>query len=481
MFERAINNDKITGIAGDVIEQSLLGCRPDNSQRPDLLVDGVPTELKTTGIRRRGARWEAKEPMSVTAVSFDSLVREEFDESNFWHKLEHLLLVYYHYDSDERVAARDYAEFVITGYEFHVFSKEDVRVLRRDWTIIRDFIRMLRKSPNPDYSRLSHELRDRLMYTDTAPKYPNPPRFRLKRSFMSSIVNEYFQKIEGSRKDGEMVVEPGVDAPMKADTSIESYGELDSICRSLTSEHHGRTMASLAAEFGIKDVNKSAAEMITVRMFGMNGGKISRIPIFAKSGLNAKTVILTSKGGSTESMKLFPVDFDELQDPDRAFEDSHFFDYFVNHQFLCILFQEADGSKEMRDARFLGFKRLTVPYTFIDSEVKRTWTDLRELVLSGNLRQSVVKDRDGRPIVNKNGMTRTEVNLPKSRDHEVFLRGSGADSSDKVVILGVEMLRQHAWIKGKAIVEMLDKTGYLRLPASFSGIPRHCAHTSYTR
>ena len=65
VFSKTIGKPKITGIAGDVIEQSVLGYPADQDQRPDLDVDGVLTELKTTGMRMRrdGNRqyFEAKE------------------------------------------------------------------------------------------------------------------------------------------------------------------------------------------------------------------------------------------------------------------------------------------------------------------------------------------------------------------------------------------------------------------------------------
>lgn len=42
--------DKVKGIADDIIEESVLGCKKDSKQEPDILVDGVLTELKTTGM-----------------------------------------------------------------------------------------------------------------------------------------------------------------------------------------------------------------------------------------------------------------------------------------------------------------------------------------------------------------------------------------------------------------------------------------------
>lgn len=42
VFDRTKAKPKITGIAGDVIEQSVLGYAPDTKQSADLLVDNVP-------------------------------------------------------------------------------------------------------------------------------------------------------------------------------------------------------------------------------------------------------------------------------------------------------------------------------------------------------------------------------------------------------------------------------------------------------
>jgi len=50
-FDRTAKSEKITGIAGDVIEQSLFGYARDSKQECDIEIDGVLTELKTTGVR----------------------------------------------------------------------------------------------------------------------------------------------------------------------------------------------------------------------------------------------------------------------------------------------------------------------------------------------------------------------------------------------------------------------------------------------
>ncbi len=59
--------------------------------------------------------------MTITAVSPHSITEEEFETSSFWHKLEHLLIVYYHYDSPETVPAAKYADFLIKVITFIIF------------------------------------------------------------------------------------------------------------------------------------------------------------------------------------------------------------------------------------------------------------------------------------------------------------------------------------------------------------------------
>lgn len=108
-FDRTIKSEKITGIAGDVIEQSVLGYERDSNQECDIEIDGVLTELKTTGVRIpksdlknvRGKTGEAynvylgaKEGISITNVTFEPTIETDFNTSHFWEKSEHLLIVF---------------------------------------------------------------------------------------------------------------------------------------------------------------------------------------------------------------------------------------------------------------------------------------------------------------------------------------------------------------------------------------------------
>lgn len=459
VFYKTVKHPKITGIAGSVVEESVLGYPADSYQKPDLYVDGKDVEVKTTGLRKvkksASGELEAKEPMSVTAVSPERIVHESFENSSFWHKLERLLLVYYLYDSEVTVPASEYAKFPIVGYDFFEFDSLDREKLKNDWEIVRSFIhnlQLVHQNPTDHYPRISSELRPQLMLIDTAPKWPNRPRFRLKRSTVTTMVQKYFgKKFEQLEKE------------------YNTYDELDEQMSRFTKQYKNKTIQELLQILNIPiklnqtgDVSKSVTEQIVTRMFGAKSKKISKIELFSEIGLIAKTITQTKQGTRTEDTKLFRVDFDEWLDEKINFEDSSLYSDFSERQFLFIIFEEQDKSEKLLTNKLLGFKRVIFSEDFIEKQVKFIWDDVRNKVFNNNLREEVMLNKNGEPVINKNGTIKTSVNFPKSKDYDVFFRGTGRDSSDKTITInGIDMYRQNVWIKGSVINHMLNSVDFI--------------------
>ena len=56
----------------------------------------------------------------------------------------------------------------------------------------------------------------------------------------------------------------------------------------------------------------------------------------------------------------------------------------------------------------------------------------------------------------------TAPNFPKSKEHNFFVRGSGADASKKPLILnGISMYSQYFWMKGDVAVSMLKDIDFI--------------------
>lgn len=444
VFERFKNKKKVTGIAGNVIEQSVLGYDANNDNTPDLNIDGTLTELKCTGLKpckNNSKKLEAKEPMSITGVSPENIIHEEFFSSHFYNKIAHMLWVYYVYNSDTTVPPYDYRFFPIIGYEFFEPSKEDLAVLQQDWLLVRDFIIKLHKlsDPQSSYPEISH-LRDKMMYLDTAPKWPHNPRFRFKRSYVDAIIqkNSFIQ------------------------SDITSVSQIDQICHKFTEKYQNLSLFEISSLLDITFKGKSSVEQVMTRALGFNALKLSNIDCFAKAGIIPKTVVTTQNGSKTEDMKLMRIGFDEIKNTSISFEESSFYEYFTNHQLLCIIFKEPFKNCEYGENIFCGFKRLSFQDKFIYSKVYKVWEHTQKLIVNNKLKDIPQINKSGQQIINKTGIPSSAPNFMKSSTNEVFIRGDSSNSSNKPEnVNGIAMYNQYLWIHGKAIVTALSSLPYL--------------------
>lgn len=463
VFNKTRTNPKITGIAGDVIEQSVFDYPADIKSEPDLLVDGKPVELKTTGLKRVSSRdksghaLEAKEPMSITAVSLNQIAQQnDFYESQLWHKLEELLLVYYLYDSSKTVPAAEYANFPIQGYHFFRFSKEDQKIIENDWKIVRDFVANVWEKGldiEIEFPKIS-KLRNQMAYLDTAPKYPNSPRFRLTRAVVTTIARSHL---------GEQF------EPLLPQTEFSSFQELDNILSNLSSKYRGNTIKEIARELCVDlpiykngKIAKQASAMLVARMFSETASSLEDIELFNKFSICYKTVTLTKQGKRTEDTKFLKVDFQEWADENINFESSFIYTFFAEQKFLFAVFEEQKNNDLYENNVFLGFKRITFDDDFLGNEVRRTWERVRELVNEKQLINEKLYKKDGSPKINGTGVQQEAPNLPKSESYAVFLRGTGSDSTKKpLMINNVQMYYQNFWLKGAYLVDMLNNVEFL--------------------
>lgn len=490
MFEHVLNEDfKLQkGIAGAVVEQCVLGYEPDTKQKADLVVveNGVrvDTELKVTGMRisdKSGKHFVAKEPMSITAVGVYDLAEQTFNNSHFWNKLEHMLIVYYHYLSDSAVTPYEYKDFPIKGYEFHEFDDDDQLTLHKDWDYVHQLVKSIVKNhPGPknkewkdavkkEYIDRHGSLRRFLSYIDLAPKFP--PRFRLKQPTVNAIIGKHFGY--------ELEQLPG---------RYTTVSDVDAKCKELTQRYKNMTIGEIADILEVPKLsangteNKGIVEQITVKMFGGNAKKLNQIELFERFGLIAKSIAVTPAGGRTEDMKLFHIDFEEMcqetyTDEDGTtrsflFEDSELYGYFADHEFLCIIYKEPEkeyiqnpntGKRDkvkhpLAMNRFVGFSRLVFSDDFIDTTVRALWDDTRNKILNKTLVDVINKTKDGQPKLIGSGEISSAPNFMKSSQNDVFIRGGGTDSSlvhKTECVNEIKMLPQFVWIKGKSVCEQI--------------------------
>ena len=506
-FARTEKSEKITGIAGDVIEQSVFGYERDSKQECDIEIDGVLTELKTTGVRvpksdlakvegKVGEAYNvylgAKEGISITGVTFEPTIQTDFSTSHFWEKSEHLLIVFYEYKSYEAVPASAYANFQIVDYCYNKFSDEERAKLCNDWEIVRDYLKKVydeyknEEERNQHLVGFTHVLRPNLLLIELVPAFKKrekkekpgkqqadsyqKPRYRLKQTFVDYIVRGHFDK---SRANTEISLKE----------SFSSFAQLDARCHAISAKYKGKTFAQLKEDLGVETEisNKSFGAQCVLKMFGAECKRLNQISDFTKAGIIAKTITTTPTGGRTEDMKLRHIDFEEWADKDLEFQDSDVYSYFCEHSFLCPVFcergdmssrkksetkEEFESRIEIESAKttFEGFKRFAFDDDFIENEVKRTWEDSRSLIHQKTLKWEYLYDKEGNMRKNNSGSYMGSPNFPKSANYQVFFRGGADDSRDEAKteeVNGIKMLPQFFWLKGSYIADKLKTVEYL--------------------
>lgn len=479
-FARTEKSEKITGIAGDVIEQSVFGYERDSKQECDIEIDGVLTELKTTGVRvpksdlakvegKVGDAYNvylgAKEGISITGVTFEPTIQTDFSTSHFWEKSEHLLIVFYEYKSYEAVPASAYADFQIVDYCYNKFSDEERAKLCNDWEIVRDHLKSIYdKYTNVDERNeqlvgFTHLLRPNLLLIELVPGFKKKstgtyqkPRYRLKQTFVDYIVRGHFNK---SRANSEISLKE----------SFSSFAQLDARCHEISMAYKGKTFVELKQSLGVEAEisDKNFGAQCILKMFDADCKRLNQISDFTKAGIIAKTITITPSGCRTEDMKLSHIDFEEWADKDIDFQDSEVYMYFCEHSFLCPVFCE-HNNVDSRKTTFEGFKRFAFDEEFIDTEVKKTWDDSRNLIHNKDLKWEYVYDSKGEKRKNNSGSYMGAPNFPKSADYLVFFRGGANDSRDEAkteIVNGIKMLPQYFWLKGSYIAEKLKTIEYL--------------------
>ncbi len=484
LFDKVKGYKKVTGIAGDVIEQSVLGYAPNREQGCDIEIDGILVEVKTTGVRvkkqdrkrvinKSGAAYNlylrAKEGLTITGVTVNPPIQMDFESSHFWEKTARMLIVMYEYKSIITVSPSGYAKFPIVDYFYNTFSESEQSKLKKDWEIVRDYLKNHYATHSIDTDRkeklvgFTRILRPDLLLIDLAPGYTKikspkrgnvsftTPRYRLKKTFVDYIVRGHFDK---SRSKYEVELkEP-----------FSSFEELDRRCREITQKYKGKSFEELKNELGITTsmATKDFAAKAVLKMFGADCKKLNQISDFLKAGIEARTITLDVNGRYTEDMKFHLIDFDEWTDRKIKFEESDIFTFFIEHSLLCPIFTEYDP-KDKSKTIFEGFKRFSFDDEFIEKEVGRMWKDSRKMIHDKTLVWEY-KYKNGEPIINKTGSYRGAPNLPKRSEYTVFFRGSNSDSSNEKrteEVNGIKMLPQYFWIKGDFIAQKLKTLDYL--------------------
>ena len=128
-------NKKAKGQLGNLIEKYYFGYNPNGNQEADFNQIGLELKQTPIDITKKG-EYRAGERLSITNISYNEPVEENFYNSHVWEKIKDILLI--HYLRDKSIDRLDYE---IKFVNLFTPPEEDLKIIINDYNMINEKIK----------------------------------------------------------------------------------------------------------------------------------------------------------------------------------------------------------------------------------------------------------------------------------------------------------------------------------------------------
>mgnify|MGYP001361014211 CR=1 FL=1 len=414
------------GSFGLAIEEKAYGILANSDSAPDFKSAGI--ELKVTPYKEnKNGTLSSKERLVLNIINYETENLEIFEKSSLWRKNETLLILFYLYKEE-----LDKGDFMITNNLLHTLSGKDLEIIKDDWKIIVNKIKM----------GLAHEISEAdTMYLGACTKGVNRNSVRkqpfsdilakqraysLKTTYMTQLVRKHINK----EKNEEIFKD------------IKEVSFEDNMKHRLN-KYFGKTQSQLMKLFDVKTGAKHINEILLSKMLGLKG-KVSRSDEFLKANIQPKTIRVEENGRIIESMS-FPA-FEYTEIVKQEWENSDLREMFETTKYLLIIFKKIDNEYVFDDTRLWN-----IPIEILDRQVKDVWEETVNLIKNGDIIESI-----------KNGKKFTT--FPGCKFNRVaHVRSHAKNAADKIDLPVVDRkfaLKNHTkhgfWLNNTYIKEVIS-------------------------
>ena len=442
------NNPKGKGSLGNLLEEHYFLYKPNSSPEPDFINAGI--ELKATPYESTKKGIKAGERLVISMIPNTEPIEIEFSNSHLEKKLSKILMIWYHrVKNQKRTEHRIEYTFLFDLYDKR-FAK-DLKIILEDYkTIVNKIISgNAHDLSEGDTKYLGACTKGASAKTSYKPQFYNKDvlakrrAFSLKQQYMSYILENY--------------VQPSSMAYDSIFTEDElNNGNFDTMVISKINSYIGKDTDELCRLFRvIKDTKPKQINKILVnRMLGVNTDNSEE---FHKANIKIKTIRVGKDNSIKENMSFHNISICNFVNQD--FENSKEYEFFESTRFLFVVFKENDLGKFI----LTGAKFWNMPIEELEKTGKDEWELYKKKLLEGvNFKHST----------DKNGKVKTENDLPKMSDTQMFhLRpraeksaylingkryGGGTESDMDLLPNGDKMTKQCFWLNHKYVLKIIE-------------------------
>lgn len=371
-----LSNNNNKGNLGHVIEEGFFGYDINNNQEPDFGELGV--ELKVTPYKKinNGKNISAKERLVLTMINYMEDYDIDFKESNCFHKLDKILMMFYEHEQDKY--KYEYIISKIFLYQFEQLPLRDQQIIINDYNYIINKIKAgqahlisegdtfylgaCTKGVTKEKSLTSQPFNDILA---------SARAFTLKSSYMTQLLRSSF-----FNKNAVTV------QSLIADNELLTHKSLTEVIMDYFKHYEGLTLDEID-KHSLKTINRKAKSYLRDYCSLMLNLQISNpedLDEFKKANIKIKTIRITKEGKMKESMSFPTFKFKELIQ--EEWEDSTLRNTFVDTKYLLCIFDEIDDQN--KQYRFRKSILWNMPEIDLDTTVKEVWEDTKQKVLAGS-------------------------------------------------------------------------------------------------
>lgn len=446
------------GFQGTVFEESVVRYKANSDPNPDLLVGGIPYELKMTPLRHYSKRnkksadfdFYAKERLVIDIINYLKLPDEHFYTSTFWRKAKNIVIVYYIDDRrDRKNQPRDECKVyksVILDYH-----NQELATIREDWQFIHDKVAAGHADSlsESDTNYLAASTKGRTAETSRrkapAPKGASEKYIMAKQrafSYKASYMSMVAKRLLGTSDEEHLLLSP--------DESLSRY------VREHTNQYVGHTcreIVSSLAEYHLPSVKAHQyKQRLVLAMLGSRSKNIDDVEQFKAAGVTQVKVVERFNDELPKESMSFPYitedQWNELGDPAVQWHDSFMYRFFEdNRMLICSLRNRGTRThkRDFMDDIFEGAFLWNMPEGDIERYVRPVWERVHQLMV------------DKQPL--HYGERRGSNLLPDSSFNGVcHIRPHGGDGTDRILLPNGESITKQAfWLDRRYVAKVIHE------------------------
>ncbi|MCP4053695.1 MAG: DNA mismatch repair protein [Mesoflavibacter sp.] len=353
-----------------MLEKFYFGYEPNSDVEPDFKEAGL--ELKSSPLKTlKNGDYRSKERLVLNIINYLEVHKEEFENSSFWKKNAHLLLVFYLHDKDS-----DLLDYLIKLVDDWQYPNEDLKVIKHDWETINQKIK----------DGKAHELSEGdTFYLGACTKgstalksYRDQPfndekakqrAYSLKQGYVNHIIANIAQ--EETAVYGKIIEQPEI---------LDVVQSIEDIVISKFQPFYGKSAEQIEQELGL-ELNpkaKSYFANLTNSILGLKLGQ--KIEEFEKADIIVKTIRLKENNLPKEDISFPTFKYQELVETD--WEDSDFKNI-LESKFFFVFYQFEGEKLILRKVKFWNMS-----YSDI-LEAKSVWDKMIETISKGEIIREV--------------------------------------------------------------------------------------------